>query len=83
MDAEAVAEDASTTCESTYSELDLEIDIYDLNRMLRAAEFLQTEGAGEEDIASSARLLVEHAAKMANDLHKKYQASFTGSGGAA
>jgi hypothetical protein len=53
-------------CESperAYSSLDLEIDIYDLNRMLRAAEFPQTEG-GEEEIASSARLLVEQAAKI-------------------
>jgi hypothetical protein len=43
--------------------------------MLRAAEFLQTESGGEEEIASSARLLVEQAAKMANDLHAKFQAN--------
>jgi hypothetical protein len=42
--------------------------------MLRAAEFLQTE-SGDEEIASSSRLLVEHAAKMANDLHEKFQAN--------
>jgi hypothetical protein len=69
--------------QDAYSAFDLESDIYDLNRMLRAAEFLQTEGDGEEEIASSARLLVEQAAKMANDLHEKYQASFTGNKGTA
>jgi hypothetical protein len=67
-----------TPCEASecvYSAFDLENDIYDLNRMLRAAEFLQTESGGEEEIASSARLLVEQAAKMANDLHAKFQAN--------
>jgi hypothetical protein len=29
-----------------------------------------------EAIASSAHVLVEHAAKMANDLHERYQTGF-------
>jgi len=59
----SVAEEASAACESTYSAFDLDSDIYDLKRMLHAAEVLQIEGDGDEDSASSARLLVEKAAK--------------------
>jgi hypothetical protein len=40
----SVAEEAATACESTYSALDLESDIYDLKRMLHAAELLQIDG---------------------------------------
>jgi hypothetical protein len=42
--------------------------------MLRAAEFIQTNASGE-DLASSARLLVDYAFKMADDLEKKYHGS--------
>ena len=69
----SVAEEAATACESTYSALDLESDIYDLKRMLHAAELLQIDGDSDEDSASSARLLVEKAAKTAHDLHEKFR----------
>jgi hypothetical protein len=71
----SVAEEASAACESTYSAFDLDSDIYDLKRMLHAAEVLQIEGDGDEDSASSARLLVEKATKMAYDLHEKFGSS--------
>jgi hypothetical protein len=60
----------------------IEKDIYDLMRMLRAADYLQSAVAmdGDEDLASSARLLVEQAAKMAEDLNEKYQRRFPGEG---
>jgi hypothetical protein len=59
----------------------LENDIYDLMRMLRAADYLQSSAATDnEDLASSARLLVEQAAKMAEDLNEKYQRGFPGEG---
>jgi hypothetical protein len=58
-----------------YSAFALESDIYDLKRMLHAAELLQIDGDGDEDSASSARLLVEKAAKMANDFHEKFRSS--------
>jgi hypothetical protein len=35
---------------------------------------------GDEDLASSARLLVEQAAKMAEDLNEKYQREWPGEG---
>jgi hypothetical protein len=50
---------------------ELENPIYDLMRLLRAAEHLQEED--DEDLRSSAKLLVEQAAKMADDLNEKYQ----------
>ena len=58
----------------------IENDIYDLMRMLRAADYLQTYASmdGDEDLASSARLLVEQAAKMAEDLNEKYQQGSVG-----
>jgi hypothetical protein len=60
----------------------IEEDIYDLIRMLRAADYLQSSAVmdGDEVLASSARLLVEQAARMAEDLSEKYQRGFPGEG---
>jgi hypothetical protein len=49
--------------------LDLESDIFDLKRMLRAAEHLR-EGEGMKD---EANLLYEKALEMAERLDRKYQ----------
>jgi hypothetical protein len=60
----------------------IEEDIYDLIRMLREADYLQSSAVmdGDEVLASSARLLVEQAAKMAEDLSEKYHRRFPGEG---
>src|ERR1700722_9101954 len=54
----------------------LEIPIYDLTRLLRAAVHLQEEY--DEDLCSSAKLIVELAAQKANELNEQYQGSFPG-----
>jgi hypothetical protein len=51
----------------------LDIDIDNLARMTRAAEFLQTNACGDEGIEESTRLLVEKAAEMAKDLNEKFE----------
>jgi hypothetical protein len=51
---------------------DLEGDIYDLARMLRAADHLQHSSDGE-DLKSSACLLYDKAFEMAKSLDQKYQ----------
>jgi hypothetical protein len=56
----------------------LEIPIYDLTRLLRAAVHLQEEY--DEDLCSSARLIVELAAQKADELNEQYQGSFPGEG---
>jgi hypothetical protein len=55
---------------------DLEGDIDDLARMLRAADHLQY--SGDEDLERSARLLYDKAVEMAGNLNRKYQNSFLG-----
>jgi hypothetical protein len=57
---------------------ELEIPIYDLMRLLRAAEHLQEEG--DEDLRNSACLIVELAFKMADELNEQYQKNFPGEG---
>jgi hypothetical protein len=57
---------------------ELENPIYDLMRLLRAAEHLQEEG--DEDLRSSACLIVELAAQKADELNEKYQRGFPGEG---
>jgi hypothetical protein len=52
----------------------LEIPIYNLKRMLRAAAHLQEEG--DEDLRSSANLIIDLAAKRADDLNEQYQRSW-------
>jgi hypothetical protein len=56
----------------------LELPIYDLLRMLRAAAHLQEEG--DEDLRSSAKLIVDLAVKMGDELNEKYQRSWPGEG---
>ena len=56
----------------------LEIPIYDLMRMLIAAVHLQEES--DEDLRTSACLIVEMAAQKANELNEQYQGSFPGKG---
>jgi hypothetical protein len=68
-----LAEQSADSFQDAYRRL--EEDIHDLARMLRAADHLQS--CGEEDMESSARLLVEKAAEMAEKLDQKYQESFT------
>ena len=46
--------------------------------MLKAAAHLQEEG--DEDLHSSAKLIVELAAQRADDLNEQYQKSFPGEG---
>jgi hypothetical protein len=56
----------------------LEMPIYDLFRLVRAAEHLQEEG--DDDLCSSACLIVELAAQKAHELNEQYQKSFPGEG---
>jgi hypothetical protein len=56
----------------------LELPIYDLLRMLRAAAHLQEEG--DENLCSSARLIVDLAAQKADELNEQYQKGFPGEG---
>jgi hypothetical protein len=56
----------------------LELPIYDLMRILRAAAHLQEEG--DEDLRSSAMLIVDLAAQKADELNEQYQKSFPGEG---
>jgi hypothetical protein len=54
----------------------LETPLYDLMRMIKAADFLLTNGLA--DMESEARLLVETASDMAHDLYEAYQNDFPG-----
>ena len=56
----------------------LEIRIYDLMRLLHAAEHLQEQS--DEDLRNSACLIVELAAQKVDELNEQYQRSFPGEG---
>jgi hypothetical protein len=56
----------------------LELPIYDLTRMLRAAAHLQEEG--DEDLHMSAKLIVDLAAQKADELNDRYHRSWPGEG---
>jgi hypothetical protein len=57
---------------------EFELPIWNLMRMLRAAAHLQEEG--DEDLRSSAKLIVDLALEKADELNEQYQRSWPGEG---
>jgi hypothetical protein len=72
-EARSTAPSASDTWFDVYG--DLESDIYDLMRMLRAADHLY-HGSDDEDLRTSTVLLYDLAAEMAQELDRKYHRGF-------
>jgi hypothetical protein len=56
----------------------LELPIYDVMRLLRAAAYLHDKG--DEDLCSSASLIIDLAFQKADELNEQYQKSFPGEG---
>ena len=78
-DARALPETSQTNYELLKRDFAaLELPIYDVMRLLRAAAHLQEEA--DEDLLSSANLIVDLAVKKIEELNEQYQRSWPGEG---